>query len=52
MPYRINPKVRTEVQVKRKGRWVRYRIYYGRGARRKALDLLAALRINVMGKEM
>jgi len=50
MPYRLNPKDKTEVQVKKSGKWRRYKKYSGRFAKSKALALLRALSMNVRHK--
>lgn len=48
MPYRLNPENRKEVQVKRGGKWVRYKL---KESVKAALALLAALVLNVMKKK-
>lgn len=46
MPYKLSPD-KEAVLVKKGGKWVLYKRYKGKGAREKALDLLAALKMNV-----
>lgn len=46
MPYRLS-KDRKAVEQEKNGKWVEYKRYAGRTAKRKARKLLAALKINV-----
>lgn len=48
MPYRLNPKNKAEVQKNENGRWVLVKRH---PTTDKARKHLAALEINVMGKE-
>jgi hypothetical protein len=44
MPYRLNPSNKREIQVKRAGKWLRFRLHSTVG---KAAAHLKALRTNV-----
>lgn len=47
MPYRLNPKNKREVQVKRGKKWTKKKTYR---SRKKALKLQRALYLNVTAK--
>lgn len=46
MPYKLSDDKKA-VLVKKGGKWIIYKRYRGKSAKKKALDLLAALQINV-----